>query len=405
MKTIWIVGAGVEAVPGIRRAKQLGLHVVAADGNPKATGFDWADDRIVASTYAVGAQIEAAVEYHQKVRPIDGVTSVAVDVPVTVASVANELQLPGISRAAAELSADKLAMKNHFSSSGIPVPWFSPVESFEELEAIVEERGYPLILKPVDSRGARGVLRLSAGVDLSWSYRIARDASPSGRVMVEEFLSGPQASTESILLEGIAATPGFSDRNYEYLDRFAPFVLENGGEQPSVLAQEERLSLVRLAEKAARAMGLRNTTAKGDLVLTPEGPKVIEMAARLSGGWFATHQIPLATGVDMVGIAIRLALGERIEAEEIFPRYNKGVAIRYFFPPPGKVASTRGAANFRKMPWVERLDLFVSEGDVVQPVTDHTRRAGFVITTGKSRQEAVERAVRVVNGVKIETAA
>jgi biotin carboxylase len=222
--------------------------------------------------------------------------------------------------------------------------------------------------------------------------------------MVEEFLSGPQISTESILLDGVAATPGFSDRNYEYLDRFAPFVLENGGEQPTVRTREERSSLIGLAEKAARVLGLQNTTAKGDLVLTAEGPKVIEMAARLSGGWFATDQIPLATGVDVVGIVIRLALGERIQAEEIFPRFNKGVAIRYFFPPAGKVVSIRGAGKFRKTSWVKRLELFVSVGDVVHPVTNHTRRAGFVITTGKSRQEAVERAVRVVNSVKIETA-
>ena len=403
MRTLWIVSGGAEAVPGIQRAKEMGLHVVVSDMNPNAPGFALADDCVIASTYDVAATVAAAEKYHRTVRPVDGVICIAADVPLTVASVAAALGLPGISIEATRLAADKVAMKQCFASSDIPIPWFSPVDSVAHLRAIVAERGFPLVIKPVDSRGARGVLRLMADLDLDWAFQHAQQFSPSSRVMVEEYLPGPQISTESVLLDGVGFTPGFSDRNYKSLDRFAPYMIENGGQQPSELSQEEQEAVARLAEQAGRAMGITTGIAKGDMVLTSQGPKVIEIAARLSGGWFCTDQIPIGTGVDLVGVAIRFALGEKVTAKDVVPRYRHGVAIRYFFPEPGRVKRLRNADQFDGVPWVHRLGFFVQPGDMVEPVTNHTRRAGFVITTGKTRDEAVTRALQVVETVRIET--
>ena len=221
-----------------------------------------------------------------------------------MASVADALGLPGITIETALLAGDKLAMKKLFVEKGISIPWFRRVDSVAHLRRILSERGFPVVLKPVDSRGARGVLRLTESVDLDWAYEHSVSFSPSGRVMVEEYLEGPQISTESAIINGQAFTPGFTDRN---------------------------------AEQAALAMGITTGIAKGDMVLTKNGPKVIEIAARLSGGWFSTDQIPLATGVDLIGAAIKIALGEYVPEEDLIPRYQKGVAIRYFFPKPGRV--------------------------------------------------------------------
>ncbi len=403
MKTLWIVSGGVEAVPGIRRAKEMGLYVVVSDMDPDAPGFEDADDRVIASTYDFPATVEAALRYHRTIRRIDGVMCIAADVPLTVASVADALGLPGISVETALLASDKLAMKERFVRCGIPVPWFSPVDTVEHLKEVVAQRGFPLVIKPVDSRGARGVLRLDPGIDLEWAWRHALGHSPGGRVMVEEYLDGQQVSTESVIIGETACTPGFGDRNYEYLDRFAPYIIENGGQQPTVLSGEDKDAISRLAEDAARAMGIERGVAKGDMVLTEEGPKVIEVAARLSGGWFSTDQIPLATGVDLVGAAIKLALGEDVTPQELLPRYTRGVAIRYFFPEPGRVVEIKNMERFADTPWVHRLVSFVRRGDVLGAVTNHTQRAGFVITVGDTRDEAVSRAVKVVDTVRIET--
>jgi biotin carboxylase len=403
-KTLWIVSGGIEAVPGIRLAKELGHYVVVSDGNPNAPGFQYADEAIVVSTYDIVGTVEEAIQYQRERRTIDGVICIAADVPLTVANVARELHLPGILVKTAEIASDKIAMKDKFVEMRIPVPWYSPLESLEHLRAIVRDRKGQIVIKPVDSRGARGVLRIGESTpNLEWIYDFSLQFSQSKRLMVEEYLEGPQISTESILLDGIGYTPGFVDRNYEYLERFAPNIIENGGQQPSHLSAEEKHSVACLAEEAGRALGVTNGVVKGDMVLTKDGPKVIEIATRLSGGWFSTDQIPLATGVDFIGCAICLALGEKIDQSELVPRFQKGVAIRYFFPIPGVVKKIKNIEKYYKTPWVHKLHFFVKENDVVEATTNHTKRAGFVITVGETRDEAVARAETVIQDVMVET--
>lgn len=401
-KTLLIVSAGAEALPGIKLAKKLGLHVVASDAKPEAPCFALADDALVASTYDVEATVAAASRYHHEVRPINGVMCIASDVPLTVASVAAALGLPGIPVESARLATDKLAMKQRFASDGVLIPWFSAVESIDHLKALVAAEGLPLVIKPVDSRGSRGVLRLQPDTDLAWAYATAKRHSPTGRVMLERFLPGPQVSTESLVIDGVAHTPGFSDRNYEYLDRYAPHIIENGGQLPSHLDESTQQAVRDLVQQAALSMGIRNGVVKGDIVVTDGKPHVIELAARLSGGYFCTHEIPLNTGVDLVGAAIRQALGEPVDPADLQPRFNRPVAQRYFFPQPGVVTAVEGAEAFADHPDVAYLELRVKPGDCIGPVDSHPARAGVVITTGETREGAVALAEKVATGISIQ---
>ncbi|MEW6074651.1 MAG: ATP-grasp domain-containing protein [Planctomycetota bacterium] len=401
-RTLLVVCGGAEAVPGIEAVKRLGVRVVVSDRDPDAPGFAVADDRILESTYDAAATAAAAASYAAR-RGLHGVLSIAADVPKTVAAVAARLGLPGPSAETAELATDKLAMKERFAAAGVPVPWFAPLESAAHLALLRAERRAPLVVKPVDSRGARGVLVVGAETEAAFAFECARAHSPSGRVMVEEFLPGPQISTESAILAGRVHTCGFSDRNYEELARFAPYVIEDGGCQPSVHLETARAAADEVLQRAAAAIGLARGTLKGDLVLVPgRGPVVIEVAPRLSGGWLATDQIPLSTDVDLVQVAARLALGEEVRAEEATPRAWRPVAVRYFFPPPGRLVAVRGADAAARAPGVRRLALFARPGDVLGRVTDHTKRAGMVLTTGATREEAVARARSAVRAVEFE---
>ncbi len=181
MNTLWVVGAGVEAVPGIQRAKDLELFVVVS-GDPDAPGFHLADDHVVVSTYDIEGTVDAAWKYHGSIRPLKGVICIAVDVPLTVAAVAEKLRLPGIPLETARLSVDKGVMKKHLAACGIPVPWFCRLESLTQLRSIVENRGYSLVIKPVDNRGSRGVLRLVRDIDLEWAFDYAVACSPNSQV-------------------------------------------------------------------------------------------------------------------------------------------------------------------------------------------------------------------------------
>jgi biotin carboxylase len=403
MKTLLIVSAGVEAVNGIKLAQSMGLHVVVSDMNHSAPGFAVADDYIIASTYDVEATVAAARTYHQQVRPIDGVICIASDVPLTVASVAADLSLPGIPVGSAQLATDKLAMKQRFAADAVPIPWFSPVSSAAHLRDLVKSQGLPLVIKPVDSRGSRGVLRLTAEVDLEWVFSVAQQHSPTVRVMVERFLPGPQVSTESLVIDGIPHTPGFADRNYELLERYAPHIIENGGQLPSHLPPHTQQSVRNLVQQAAASLGIHNGVVKGDIVITDGQPYVIELAARLSGGYFCTHEIPLSTGVNLVGSAIRQALGEAVDPVDLQPHFNRPVAQRYWFPEPGIVLAIEGADAFKDHPDVAYLELRVQPGDRVGPIDSHPARAGVVITTGETTQAAVELANHVVNCIRIIT--
>jgi len=403
-RTLWIVSGGAEAVPGITRAREMGLHVVVSDMNPSAPGFAAADDSVIANTYDVDETVAAAAAYHRKTRPIDGVMCMAADVPLTVASVAAALDLPGIPVESARLAADKLAMKQAFANAGIPIPWYRAIASLDELRAAVGERGVPLVLKPVDgSRRARraaadGGHRPGMGVRACDQPVAARRRDGRGSIW-----PGRRSAPRGCSSTARARPAASSTATTSTLDTFAPYIVENGGEQPSALPPEAQERISAVAMDAGRAIGIVSGSVKGDMVWTDRGPCVIEIAARLSGGWMSTDQIPLGTGVDLIACAIRLALGERVPAEDLRPRRHRGVAIRYFFPPPGRVTAIGGADAFRDVPWVHRMGFFVEPGDVVQPTTDHTKRAGFVITTGATREEAVSRAESVVQAVRIQT--
>ena len=403
-KTLLIVSGGIEAVDAIRHAKELGYYVVVSDRDTEAPGFADADSCLIADVYGADETAAAAERFNRKIRRIDGVICVAADAPMTVAAVLERLRLPGLSRESARLASDKLAMKTRFAEAGVPVPWFSAVETPHALHRIAIERGRNLVIKPVDSRGSRGVQRISKVADLDKAFALAMSHSPTQRVMVEDYLDGPQVSTESIVIDGCCFTPGFSDRNYEFLERYAPFFIENGGDLPSALPAEVQQKVKDAVARAAKALGILNGTVKGDIVVHDGDAYVIELAARLSGGFFCTREIPLNTGVDFVGAAIKLALGEPVSPDELRARTVTSVVQRYAFPPPGRVVRISGADEARKIKGVADLIVTAKPGDVIPPAGDKRPSAAMVLATGASRAEAVGAANDALSHLRIEIA-
>jgi biotin carboxylase len=403
-KTILIISGGIEAADATKRAKEMGLYVVVSDRDPQAPGFQFADSCIIADVYGADETASAAERYDRKVRKIDGVICVAADAPMTVAAVNKRLGLPGITPESARLASDKLAMKERFLAAGVPIPGFSPVATPQALSRITIERGRNLVIKPVDSRGSRGVQRVAQVEDLDKAFMLARQHSPTERVMVEQYLDGPQVSTESIVVNGRCFTPGFSDRNYEYLEKYAPFFIENGGDLPSHLPEETQQKIKDVVAQAAQALGITNGTIKGDIVVHNGEPYVIEIAARLSGGFFCTREIPLNTGVDFVGGAIKVALGEAVSPEELKPRGFTPVIQRYAFPNPGRVVEVSGAEDAAKVPGIADVIITAKPGDIIPPAGDKRPSGAMVLATGASRDAALAAANDALSHIRIVTA-
>lgn len=404
MKTVLIVSGGIEAADAARRAKELGYYVVVSDRDTEAPGFAFADSCLIADVYSPTETAAAAERYHRKIRKIDGVICVAADAPVTAATVCQRLGIRGLPLHAAEAACDKLSMKHRFLEAGVPIPWFAAVETPQALQRIAIERGNNLVIKPVDSRGSRGVQRIAHVADLTKAFMLAREHSPTDRVMVEEYLEGPQVSTESIVIDGKCFTPGFSDRNYEYLERYAPFFIENGGDLPSQLSDETQFKVRDVVAKAAKALGVIDGTVKGDIVVHNGQPYVIELAARLSGGFFCTREIPLNTGVDFLGAALRLAVGDKVSPDDLEPKHQTPVIQRYAFPKPGKVVRVTGADDARKVSGITDVIVTAKPGDIIPPAGDKRPSAAMVLATGSSRTAALQAANDALACLKIETA-
>jgi biotin carboxylase len=404
MKTLLIVSGGIEAADAARRAKDMGYYVVVSDRDVEAPGFAHSDSCLIADVYRPDETAAAAERFSRKIRKIDGVICVAADAPATVAAVAERLGLLGITSDVARIATDKLAMKERFLAAGVPIPWFSPVATVQALQRIAIERGPNLVIKPVDSRGSRGVQRIAQVQDLDKAFALARTYSPTQRVMVEEYLDGPQVSTESIVIGGRCYTPGFSDRNYEYLERYAPFFIENGGDLPSHLPPDIQAQVKDVVAQAAMALGVTNGTVKGDIVVHNGEPHVIELAARLSGGFFCTREIPLNTGVDFIGAAMKIALGEPVAPEELEPKKQAPVVQRYMFPDPGRVVRVAGAEEARAIAGVEEVVITAKPGDIIPPAGDKRPSAAMVLATGASRDAALAAANDALSHIRIEIA-
>ena len=174
---------------------------------------------------------------------------------------------------------------------------------------------------------------------------------------------------------------------------------------PADIGKGTAKAIEEVVAAAAGAMGISNGTVKGDIVMSSGGPLVIELAARLSGGYLCTDQIPIARGVDLVAQTIKLCLGNELDIEELKPRDICKIGIRYFFPEPGRIERISGFDELTKLGWVSKKMLFMGVGDVVESPSNHTKRVGFVHTTGKTFKEATQRAVEAAAMVKIETVA
>lgn len=399
-KTLLIIGAGVEQIPAITLAKKMGLYVITSDLNPNAPGFKYANNYFIASTYDSEQTVKEAIRFNKNVRKINGVITIASDIPLTVAKTAKALGLPGNTIETATLAQDKLLMKEHFRNYGVPIPYFIQIQNKNQLKKIVKERDFPLVIKPPDSRGARGVLLLNKNTNIDWAYEYSKSFSPTGRIMIEEFLEGPQISTESFIYDNFSITPGIADRNYGYLNKYSPFIIENGGTVPSQLPQTVQDAVKKTAELAASVLGIKRNSAKGDMVFTKTGPKVIEIAARISGGYYATNEIPLVTGVNLVKHVIEVSLGIKPDLSELIPKNKMVIIQRYFFPKPGLIKEITNISKVKKLAFVKLLNIYVKSNDIIGKIENHPGRAGVLIVSGKNYQEALENAKKIQKLIK-----
>ncbi len=377
-----IIGGGVFQVPAIKTAKSMGLKVVVTDYNPEAEGMLLADYPIEVSTRNINLTVNIAKQFHRSC-PLDGVMTVGTDASQTVAAVADALNLPGIPFEVAERATDKIKMRQVLKEKGVPVPDFRPIWTLEECQQAIQDMPLPLVIKPCDNMGARGVRKIERLDDLISAFREAKEASISGKLILEEFMEGPELSLDALVFEGSIHITGVADRIIER----APYFVEIGHTLPSALPEKQQSRAVAVFKQAIFALGIDIGAAKGDIKITPEGPKIVEIAARLSGGWMSAYTYPLSTGVNLYKAAIQIALGET--PTDLKPKTSLVSAERSLLPPPGKILSIQGVEEARKIKGVKEIILMKEAGDMAEEPRSNLGKVGYVITVGKTREEAI----------------
>lgn len=380
-KTIMIIGGGMLQLPVILKAKKMGYQVVVTDYNPNAPGMRDADIPIVMSTRDVEGSVRVA-KAQNEITPISAVLTVGTDASMTVAAVANALNLPGIKYEDAEAATNKIKMRMRFKENNVPSPNFLPVWSLSDAKKACKVLKFPVVIKPSDNMGARGVMRIDNMNQVADAFKFAKNASPSGELILEEFMEGPELSIDAIIYHDEITITGIADRIIEY----PPYFIETGHTMPSAMPRETLDAAVAVMKQGIRALGIHTGAAKGDIKITPNGAMIGELAARLSGGFMSAYTYPLSSGVDLMKAVIEVALDQ--EPSNLEPVMNMTAIERAIITKPGIVKKITGLEEALKIPGIKEIFINVKPGDRVSPPRSNVDKAGHIIAVGRNAAEA-----------------
>ena len=392
MKRLFIVGASVLQLPAIKKAKELGYYVGVADYNAAAVGIAYADEYFNVSTNDPEGIYKAA-----KAFGADGIMTLATDMPMrSVAYACEKLGLPGISYDTAIKATDKAEMIRAFEAADVACPWYRVVNDPAEALEITHHITYPCITKPTDSSGSRGIMLAHTPEELITAVAYSAENGRGGNVIIEEYMQGPEVSVEVIVWQGEVHILQITDK----LTAGSPCFVEMGHTQPSQLPGSALDEIKDLTIRAVKAIGIDNSPAHVEVMLTKDGAKMIELGARLGGDFIASHLTPLSTGIDIIKATIDICLGQ---TPELAPRWNRGAAIRYVATSCGTIQSISMPSDVYNQPGVQEIAITVKLGDLVKSIRSSDDRIGFVIADGESADQAADRCNQAINSVSIQT--
>lgn len=391
MKKIMILGASILQLPAIKKAKEMGLYVISVDMDENAIGFKEADEYYVISTINEKKVLELA----EKIKP-DGIITVASDKPMkTVAMVGEKLGLSTISLQTAIRATNKIEMRKCLKNNKVPIPKFYIASSFEEYMQCIKNFDDKFIVKPADNSGSRGIVLVEDLYLAENAYYYSSKNSTNGEILVEEFMEGKEVSVESITVNGVTSVIAITDKK----TTGAPHFVELEHTIPSRLDYELQEKIKKVTCQAINAIGIINGASHTEIKITKDGPKIVEIGARLGGDNITSDLVPLSTGVNMIENVIKIALNESIE---ISTKLNKVATIKYISSNMGILNSISGIENARKVDGVNKVNIYKSIGDKICKIQSSNDRFGAVILVSDSYEENMKNYEEAVKNINIE---
>lgn len=370
MKKIAIIGASYLQAPLIEKAKQLGLetHVFAWAAND--VGETIADYFYPISIVEKEEILSKCVEIG-----VDGVCTIASDLAViTVNYVADKMGLIGNSLDCTLKSTNKHEMRNCFEMNGDPSPKSIRVSSVDDLNGI--ELSYPVIVKPLDRSGSRGITKLESADGLEDAIHTAIEQGFEDAVLVEEFVEGKEYSVEYISWEG---THSFLALTYKYTSG-VPHFIETGHLEPAPIDEDKLSEIKRVTEHALDSLGIKYGASHTEIKINKDGAiNIIEIGGRMGGDFIGSSLVKLSTGVDFVEQVIRVSLGEK---PLIIKKKGCYAGVRFIFDKTDIELFNNLKTN--------RPDLLVDYeiNDITdEKVTDSASRFGYFIISADTLEE------------------
>jgi biotin carboxylase len=389
---VLLLGGGLMQLPAIGAAETLGLSLHLADGNDRCPGRDMVDH----FHHVDLRDREGLLKVARTIPDLQGVFTAGTDFSRSVAYVAENLGLPGISEATAIRATDKGVMRECLTRAGVSVPPYVIItESPKE-----PPFHYPFMVKPVDNMGARGVVLVHDDESFFTAVETARSLSASGRVIAEEFIPGEEYSLDALVHNGEVHITGIGKRHIF----FAPYFVELGHTIPAEIDGAAESALTGEFTRAIRAIGITNGAAKGDIFLgrgkTGGLTAVIgEIAARLSGGFMSGWTYPLATGVPLTRLGLEIALGRAPDPRDFVPRKALYSVERALISGPGIVSDIETPDSSR--PDVAEIFIHNRPGDRVVPPRNNVEKVANVIVTSVSAHRGASIAEDVLDRIVV----
>jgi len=300
LKKLAIIGASYLQLPLVEKAKEMGIETHCFAWPEGAVCKDIADYFYPISILEKEEILKKCIEIN-----INGITTIATDMAVpTICYVAEKMNLISNSFISSLASTNKWDMRKAFKSNNCSVPKFIEASN---TAVNIEDFKFPLIVKPVDRSGSRGVTKVLFEKELPDAINYAINESFGKKAILEEFIEGDEVSVETISWNGEHTVLAITDK----ITTGAPHFVELAHHQPSSLAEEIQVKIKAETIKCLNALELNFGAGHSEFKIAPNGEVyIIEVGARMGGDFIGSHLVELSTGYDFLEGVIQIALGE-----------------------------------------------------------------------------------------------
>lgn len=393
-----ILGGGNNQIYAIKRAKLKGLDLIVSDYYENAPGKKYADYKETVSTFDAEGNISVGKKYN-----IDGVMTLGTDQPVyTVAKVADSLGLPTfLEIEVAKKVTNKRLMKKIFKENNIATPKFKLIKK-DFLDKEIENFNFPIVIKPLDSQGQRGIYKLNSLSEIRNKIDNTLSYSREKEIIIEEYYKSDEITVSGWVHNDEAHILTVTDRvTFENNQHIGICKAHNF---PSKHLEKYSEEIEILTKKIVRIFNISNGPIYFQMLIGAEGIKVNEIACRI-GGANEDELIPLLTGIDVLDMVIDYSLGNNIDYGRLkdykLSKNTKKATVQLFFANPGKVVEMSNMENMLKLDGVISGKFNFKTGKSIDKIENATARAGYMIIVGENKAKLKENLKRAFENLKV----